>query len=229
MRITKAEIMENVDYKESKIIANNTVEYIRPDGVRVIRLHRTDIITFPKRGGVILNSGGLKTVTTKERMNSFQHECTIVQDKGLWYISTSLDPYQDRDSWIPYFDGIKIKDGTVINPRRSAHRKEQSLLRQIKAYCTAVKKLDTLPMPNAGDCFYCSMQTGDGKSLGDATQRQDHLLSHLKEKYIMGSLILNAMQHAGYPEPQYIFQMDDRNSIVRAVNKYFKSKLSLVC
>jgi hypothetical protein len=229
MKRTKAEIMENVDCKESKIIASNTVEYVRPDGVRVIRLHRTDIMTFPKRGGVILNSDGWKTVTTKERMNSHQSECVIVQDKGLWYVSTSLDPYQDKDSRIPFFDGIKIKDGTVINPKKSAHRKEQSLLRQIKTYCTAVKKLDALPMPNGGDCWYCSMYTEDGTSLGDTSRDTSHLIEHLKEKYIHGSLILNALKHVGYVDPGVIFQMDHRDFIVRAINRYFKSKLNLVC
>ena len=229
MKESKAEIMEGVDCKESKIIDHNTVEYTRPDGVKVIRLHRTDIITFPKRGGVILNSGGWKTVITRKRMNTHQPECIIVQDKGVWYITTSSNPYQDRDSWIPYFDGIKIKDGTVINPRKSAHRKEQSLLRQIKTYCATVKKLKKLPMPEAGDCWYCSMHTESGASMGDSFKDTSHLISHLKEKYIHGSLILNALQHAGYNNPGFIFQMDHRDSIVRAINKYFKSKLELVC
>jgi len=223
---TKKEIMEGVECTESKVIDRNTVEYTRPDGVKMIRFHGTDIMTFPKKGGVILNSGGWKTATTKERMNSHQSECTIMQDKGMWYISSN--PYQGKDSRIPYFDGIKIKNGTIINPKKSAHRKEQSLLRQIKAYCTVVKELDVLPMPNAGDCWYCSMQTEDGKSWGDAAESHDHLLEHLKEKYIMGSLIFNALKHVGYVDPRVIFQMDIRDSIVRAIRKYFKSKLGLV-
>ena len=69
---TKREMMEGVEAKEAKIIANNTVEYIKPDGTKVIRLHHTDILEFPPRGGVIFNSGGWKTVTTKSRMNEFQ-------------------------------------------------------------------------------------------------------------------------------------------------------------
>ena len=227
MSATKAEIMEGVECTTSKIIDNNTIEYTRPDGVKMIRFHGTDIMTFPKKGGVILNSGGWKTVTTKERMNSYNGECTIIQDKGMWYVSTSSNSYQGKDSRIPYFDGIKIKNRTVINPKKSAHRKEQVLLRQIKAYCTAVKKLDVLPMPNGGDCWYCSMQTEDGKSWGDAAQSHDHLLEHLKEKYIMGSLIFNALKHVGYTDPSIILHMDIRDSIVSAVRKYFKAKLGL--
>ena len=53
MRKSKAEIMLNVECSESKIIDNNTIEYTKMNGVKVIRLHLTDIITFPKMGGVI--------------------------------------------------------------------------------------------------------------------------------------------------------------------------------
>ena len=228
MRRTKAEIMEGVEYKEAKVIGNNTIEYIRPDGVKVIRLHRADIITFPKMGGVILNSDGWKTVTTKDRMNSYQSECTIIQDKGLWYVTTSSNPYQDRSLRISFFDGIKIKDGTVINPKKSAHRKEQSLLRQINVYCEKLRKLPELPIPSSGDCWDCSFKTTDGIPMGDLGS-SDHLISHLKEKYIHGSLIVNALKHVGYQDPVFIFQMGDRASIIRAVNRYFKSKLGLVC
>ena len=86
MKRTKTEIMEGVECTESKIVYNNTVEYYRPNGVRVIRLHRTDILEFPVKGGVILNSGGWRTVTTKSRMNEFQQEVQVMQEKGIWYV-----------------------------------------------------------------------------------------------------------------------------------------------
>lgn len=41
MRETKAEIMEGLEATKSKLVANNTVEYFRPNGNRVIRLHHT--------------------------------------------------------------------------------------------------------------------------------------------------------------------------------------------
>lgn len=227
MKSTKAQIMEGVEYKEAKIINNNTVEYTRLNSVRVIRLHHTDIMEFPKLGGVILNSGGWKTVTTKERINEYNGECTLIQDKSIWYISTSNNPYQDKDSWIPFFDGIKIKDRKVVNPKKSTHRKEQVLLKRIQKYCKELKELPELPQPSNGDCWYCSLKDTDGKTFGDMGDN-DHLISHLNEKYIHGSLIVNALEFAGYNNPAFMFRMDDRDSIVQAVRKYFKSKLGLV-
>ena len=131
---TKAQIMEGIEATKSKVVANNTVEYFRPDGTRVIRLHHTDILEFPKKGGVIFNSGGWKTVTTKARMNEFQSKCTIIQNKGLWYLTNGYT--SKKENWIPFFDGIKVKNGVVVNPRKLAHKKEEFLLKQIMAKYT---------------------------------------------------------------------------------------------
>lgn len=221
MKRSKSKIMEGVESTKSKIVANNTVEYFRPNGVRVIRLHNTDILEFPVRGGVIFNSGGWKTVTTKARMNEFQNEATIYQEKGLWYVI-------GRVEHAPYFDGIKIKDGKVVNAKTSVHKKEQDLLKKIKTYCDELRTLPELPVPSSSDCWYCSFQTEDDKTMGDLSG-SDHLLNHLDEKYIHGSLIFNALKNSGYSDPRYIFSMDIRDSIVNSVRKYFKSKLGLVC
>jgi hypothetical protein len=218
--MTKKEIMEGIECESSKVIAGNTVAYFRKDATRVIRLHRTDILEFPKTGEVIFNSGGWKTVTTKERMNRFQDVATIVQDKGLWYVSLSNNTYQDKSDRIPYFDGMIIKDGKVLNPIDSPHDGDKILLKKIQKYCKELKGLAKLPIPNSGDCFMC--QFGD-ENMGD-----DHLISHLNELYIHGSLIFRALKNAGYADPSVIFQMDIRDSIVRAVRKYFKSRLGLV-
>jgi len=83
MRETKSQIMEGIETIESKVLADNTVEYKKPDGTTVIRFHHTDIIETAPDGTITLNSGGWKTMTTKDRMNSFQNVTRIVQEKGL--------------------------------------------------------------------------------------------------------------------------------------------------
>jgi len=226
MRSTKAEIMEGIEATESKIVGHNTVEYFRPDGTRVVRLHHTDILEFPKGGQVIFNSGGRKTVTTKDRMNGLQKAATIIHDKGLWYLSTNRNPYQNKDSRIPFFDGITVKDGKIVNPRKLAHKKEEYLLKQIQAYCKKLKGLKELPAPSGGDCWHCSFQTDDGRTMGDLSG-SDHLKSHLKEKYIHGSLIMNALIWAGFVSPRHTFDRAYRDTIVRTVKRYFKSQLGL--
>lgn len=94
MRETKEQIMEGVGATKPRLVANNTVEYERPDGTKVIRLHHTDILEQKPDGSLIFNSGGWKTPTTKDRMNNFQSSATIIQDKGLWYLTRSHNPYQ---------------------------------------------------------------------------------------------------------------------------------------
>ena len=54
---SKSEIMAGVESVSSKIIDNNTVEYYRENGDRVIRLHLTDVVTFKSNGDIILDSG----------------------------------------------------------------------------------------------------------------------------------------------------------------------------
>lgn len=225
--------MEGVEHTKSKLIANNTVEYYKEDGTKVIRLHQTDILEFHPDGTLMFNSGGWKTPTTKDRMNKHQSSATIIQNKGLWYLSTSSNPWNDKDSWVSFFDGIKIRNGKVLNPKKSAHQKEQVLLKQIQKYCEKLKDLHVLPTPSNGDCWYCAFHTDDGTPMGDTKDNVPHLRSHLKEKYIHGSLIINALQWGGYPNPILIFNMGFskdgpmRDTIVRTVRRYFKAKLGL--
>ena len=224
MRETKKEIMEGIEATESQIVGHNTVAYTKPDGTRVVRLHHTDILEFPKNGSVVFNSGGWRTSTTKDRMNEFQSSVAIIQDKGLWHLTTNYDPYNNKDTWIPFFDGITVKDGKVVNPRKLAHKKEQFLLKQIQAYCKKLKELPELPTPDGGDCWFCSFHTEDGRVWGELSD-SDHLRSHLKGKYIHGSLIWNALKWTGCRYPELI--VGDRDNVVRAVKRYFKSQLGL--
>jgi len=105
MRRTKKEIMENVkDAVDSKLIANNTIEYHKDNGTRVIRLHLTDIITFHPDGSVTLNSGGYKTATTKSRINELA-PVIITQKSSVWYVYYSGKEYIFKDGITLYPDG----------------------------------------------------------------------------------------------------------------------------
>ena len=54
-----------------KIVANNTLRYFTKDGNKVIRHHKTDILTFYNDGSFKVNTGGWNTVTTRARINKF--------------------------------------------------------------------------------------------------------------------------------------------------------------
>ena len=206
-------------YKNSRKLANNTYLKRRGDNIAVM-LHETDIVNFKPNGKTILNSGGWKTGTTKDRLNQFG-PIMIFQDKGIWYAGH----WNDTDCPI-FEDGIVIKaDGSVQSPIFKDNRTDR-LLKQIAAYCKKLKGLESLPIPSSGDCWSCAL-FDQKTTTGKKSTSQDHLLSHLKEKYIHGSLIFNAMKWAGYENPEFIFQMDFRTTIVSAVRRYFKANLGL--
>ena len=216
MRQSKREILQGVaGITKSKIVGNNTIEYFIGD-TKYIRLHNTDILTF-KNGSVVLNTGGWKTLTTKDRFNSFLPDgFRVSQSKSIWYLNDSI-----------YYDGITIKNNAIVKLLLK-DKKAEKLLKQIAAYCKKLKELKKLPEPSSGDCWYCSMQeTKTGKPLGEITKNSDHLQYHLKEKYIHGSLILNALKWAGYAKPEFIWQMDVRDSIVNSVRRYLKRHLNI--
>lgn len=74
----------------------------RLDGGIVIRLHRTNVVTFRPCGRVILNSGGWRTVTTKERINRYSG-IHVWSERGVWYADDH-----------PFSDGMIFKDGEVV-------------------------------------------------------------------------------------------------------------------
>jgi len=69
--------------------ANNTIEHRNAAGARVIRLHNTDILTFPPRGGFAINTGGFNTRTTRDRLNAFLPAGYRVHtEKGILHLSS---------------------------------------------------------------------------------------------------------------------------------------------
>jgi len=54
-----------------KRVDHNTLEWMTAGGVRIIRLHTTDILYFPCNGGFSIDTGGFNTHTTRDRLNKF--------------------------------------------------------------------------------------------------------------------------------------------------------------
>lgn len=215
--------------KDSRKLANNT--YLkREDGKIVVKLHKTNIITIEKDLH-ILNSGGWLTPTTKDRMNQFSY-ANIYQYKRKWIIHKIVPGgWISNNDYSMFYDGIKINsEGNVVSKLKFEDKKTDKLDNLINTYCKELKEMEKLPEPSTGDCWYCLMRVmraKEGNTLGELT-RSDHLLNHLKEKYIMGSLIYNALKERGYSKPEYTLALDVRDLIVRAVKRYFRKHLGLV-
>ncbi len=228
-------------------LANNTYLVAGKDAASfAIRLHATDVVTMAPDGSFTLNSGGWRTVTTKERINAFS-PVNVGSDRGQWYV------YPRRGDWsyrFPFADGMTIAaDGSVTGGvDESAIRR--AILNSIRAYVdgfvASVVAAGGLTPPSGGDCWGCAMRTKkEGCHPGKAPWGQDkatkpgadhfmgvgHIFSHFEEKYYVPSLLWDALQRRG--NPSFCWAMMDadvrngRTDMLRAdLRAYFKKLMS---
>lgn len=218
--------LETLNNRTSRKIGNNTYLKKLDDCIAVL-LHDTYIVKYyPKYNQYF--TGGWNTHTTKDRLNTYG-DINIYQKNGLWYVGNYL-----------FFDGLKSRNGEIIGKKLLPEKTEKKI-KKIKAkiakYIQDVgKKYDEgIAKPSSGDCWYCSMRTDDGKTLGDI-QDNDHLLHHFEEKYVVPSLIWNAITEAGYRYPELIVgwtredelsrpNYGSKTSVLCAVRKYLNKRL----
>jgi hypothetical protein len=240
MDFNKADIKLQGRNKTSRKLANNTYLQRRENGIAVL-LHDTDVITFKTNGDTILNSGNWHTKTTKDRINAYiPKPYQLIQEKSIWYVvKNETGYYWDKSN--PRFkfqDNIKIsKNGKVTNYAKDNPIADAKMKATVKKYALLCANAIPLDKPDNGDCFYCHMVTvKDNKPLGDTIKDTEHLLSHMKEKYIVPSLVLNALNEK-YNAPMAIWQTfkdtgwtsDDRmfgkQATSKAVYRYIMSRL----
>ena len=178
--------------KQMRTAANNTTVYREDGGAIGIKLHATTIVRINADGTMVLNSGGWLTPTTEERLNRYT-PARISQRNSVWYM---------RDGSM-FYDGMVIDaDGTPVKPQMPA--KYEAKLKKIKAdakvyargFVEALKS-GAVELPSAGDCWYCSMFD---KELN--TGNVEHIREHMREKYYVPSLLVNAGRAAGYRDDQ---------------------------
>ncbi len=210
----------NSDYRK---VANNTLAIRRGDDI-AIRLHNTDILLW-SRDRVIYDVGEWFTVTTKDRLNRFGPSgFHIHQQNRIWYLA------------IPSFGSIRYYNGltvdlttdTVANLSEapnfdSVDKSNRETTNAIHKYVTGLTDsvLADLVESNStlGDCLYCQMALPGNN---------DHLETHLKESYYMGSLIRNAYIARGYSDPSYVLGLDlklNGNRVRQTVGRYLRDQL----
>lgn len=193
-----------------------------------IKLHNTDVVTYREDGSIVLNSGGWKTSTTKDRINEHS-PVRLSQHKGVWTFGYGSLVHTFKD-------GVTLKpDGTVEGAAvASDEDKEKKLRKQIAKFGQLVSESLPLPLPGAGDCLFCQCKTDKGEDVGGI----EHLQTHLDEGYLVPSLVWNALRHAGC-DPQgagsFWFSkafgekttIGDNGQIKRFVVKYLKRRFGL--
>jgi hypothetical protein len=198
-----------------------------------IRLHKTDVVTYFRDGSIVLNSGGWKTSTTKDRINEHS-PVRISQHKGVWTFAYGSQLHTFKD-------GVTLKpDGTVDGAAvASDESREKKLKKQIATFARLASEAVPLPLPGAGDCLFCQCRREDGREFGSG----DHFQSHLDEGYIVPSLVYSALKEAGNSALiiQSAFVASDgtrqdsgwlggfaKERVKKAVAKYLKRRLGLV-
>ena len=89
-----------------KKIANNTIEYkVEGDCNLYVRLHLTDILIKQPDGSVKLNTGGYPTVTTRNRINTYQDICSIHQTNYIWSVLTGQGSFDYQDNMTVFPSG----------------------------------------------------------------------------------------------------------------------------
>ena len=93
-----------------------------------------------------------------------------------------------------------------------------------------MKKIEAgeLPAPSGGDCWCCSMKNEKGICLGDLSDNNQHLLDHMKERYYVPSLLVNAIKEKGY-NPSFINPWGglggSRDTYSRSLRDFLKKRL----
>jgi len=219
-RETKAQIMSGVEgYSTAAFIAPNTVRYTDASGNLVTRLHHTDIIRRKPNGNLVLTSGGWRTPTTKDRLNRFGR-VSIYSDRGQWYLGQG-------HAKTPFFDGIELDSlGKVVNPQPSVARDTNATKKRIKNFVNLIDKMDTLPQPNGGDCWLCMMDKGRPVT---SDLDNEHLLSHMDEGYLHGTLLCNAMRFVGFDDRRIgiHYGMNLKATFKRALRRYLNRRLGV--
>lgn len=181
--------------KDSKKLANNTYLQKRENSI-AIKLHNTDIITFNPDNSFILNTNGWKTVTSKDRINTYLPiNFRLIQEKSIWYLCNNGNKYYYEDNML-INSNEEIDKKLLFNGKRE--KENNKLKNKIKTYCKnyiQAFKNGKVKKPSNGDCFYCAMHTvDDNKPLGEALNSSSHILSHFKEKYYVPSLLMNSIK-----------------------------------
>ena len=215
--------------KNRKKLENNTYLVRHEDYIGVL-LHDTEVVKFYPNY-VILTSGGWKTATTKDRINSYA-PTYLTQRMSLWYI---------RGGEL-FYDEMKLDyQGNIIRKVLKTDKKVKEVADLKKRIKTFVKNAGErfekgMPLPDGGDCWFCAFTSEDGKTMGDLSDKDSHLLNHMKDRYYVPSLLANAVKEAGYGHPGYILGGDletrkmggkygHREAVERALTKYMQKRL----
>lgn len=184
-------------------VGNNIRLQRRSDTTIALRYHATDIVVYHADGRVQMFSGGWRTYTTKERLNTYTP--TIVhQTDGEWFVRSGL--WNDAEASVHVFDeGITwLPDGSLTGglditeaTRKQDHARK--VRRDVRSFVNSITpdRILSAWQNTAGDCLLCRVDCNSDV----ASVTADHLASHVEEGYFMASLAYAAIRRSrGNPD-----------------------------
>jgi hypothetical protein len=213
---------ETIKRTKPRIVERNTFK--RDDrGVVIIRLHATDIVTFHRSHKVTLNSGGYRTKTTRERMNTYlTGGYSVTSGDGFWNVRDC-----ETGETVPYFDGITLPDAFREGPQNKRawreRKREIALKDAIKAAIAKLPKSGAVPFESGNEEVhenkYMGYPTSGARGQGDA-----RILRIVRSGRIPSSVVRDACTWSGR-NPSYCGYGTHTNGMVR---RYLGAKLGLV-
>ena len=175
--------------RDMRKFGNNTYLVRQADHL-AMRYHNTEVAQYWPDGTIRLDSGGWRTSTTKERINwGLPSGYRLTQDRGVWYLNEEV-----------FQDGITIRSGEITNAGVSNPKADRKLKTAVRQYAKLCAEAIPLDQPDGGDCWYCSLVTEEGETLGDAIKDTDHIDHHIRDGYVVPSLVAQALkQHHNAP------------------------------
>jgi hypothetical protein len=130
----------------------------------------------------------------KEWQDAYLTEFRTVRE-----LRKQLRDWNERNR-VSFYDGIEIDgDGYAKGKTAGRSRKEidtdKRRVNEFVAYCISELEAGNVPMPSGGDCWYCLMFEN---AKPEPLQSTEHLEDHIEERYVVPSMLVNAVREAGY-------------------------------
>ena len=99
-----------LDKRESRKIQNHTYLKRRDSTTIAVMFWATDVVTYNQDGSISLDTGGYRTVSTRDRMDTYNPLGGVCVERGdWWYYNSSLL----NNSWAMFYE---FKSGMLIQP-----------------------------------------------------------------------------------------------------------------
>ena len=164
-----------------KPIGHNTRLVALGDGAIGVRFHTIIVVTFKPDGTIVLDSGGWRTFTTRDRINKCIPFGLVWQKAFVWYYGLG------EKTWV-FADGMTLGERKVVSgadlfvPAKKRDPFPNKVKRFARGFVEALR-VGKIGPPDLGDCLFCrTVLVG-----------ADHLVSHVVESYYVPSLVVRAL------------------------------------